>query len=71
MPADAAKRLISSFLRTWFEYNPDAHVRSGYDEAAIKKDVAPAQIEGLGEAPHDKTDPPGSPSPRSGPPPGT
>jgi hypothetical protein len=35
MPADAAKGVISNFLRAWFEFNPDAHVRSAYDEFVI------------------------------------
>lgn len=32
MPATVAKGVIGNFLRAWFEYNPDAHVRSAYDE---------------------------------------
>jgi hypothetical protein len=32
MPAAVAKGVIENFLRAWFEYNPDAHVRSAYDE---------------------------------------
>lgn len=49
MPADAAKGVISNFLRAWFEFNPDAHVRSAYDEFVITKDRAEAKVEGLGD----------------------
>jgi hypothetical protein len=57
MPADAAKGVISNFLRAWFEFNPDAHVRSAYDEFVIVKDKAEAKVEGLGDVPVDKADP--------------
>ena len=57
IPADIAKNVISTFLRTWFEFNPDAHVRSAYDEFIIRKSVVPAEIEGLGAVPTDKSDP--------------
>ena len=36
MPAANAKQIIEGFLKTQFEYNPDAHVRSAYDEFVIK-----------------------------------
>lgn len=57
MPADAAKRVIGGFLRNWFEYNPDAHVRSAYDEFVIRKATSEASVEGLGEVPFDTSDP--------------
>lgn len=48
MPADAAKEVVSNFLRAWFEFNPDAHVRSAYDEVVIARDKAEVEVEGLG-----------------------
>lgn len=58
MPAKVAKGIISNFLRTWFEFNPDAHVRSAYDEFVIKKTTTPVAVEGLcGEALVDSADP--------------
>jgi hypothetical protein len=32
VPAPVAKEIIGQFLRTWFEFDPDAHVRKAYDE---------------------------------------
>ena len=57
MPADSAKKVISNFLRAWFEFNPDAHVRSAYDEFVITKDKATAPVEGLGDVAVDAADP--------------
>jgi len=57
MPADAAKSVVSAFLRAGFEYNPDAHVRSAYDEFVIKQTTAETAVEGLGTALVDTADP--------------
>jgi hypothetical protein len=57
MPAGAAKGVIMDFLRAWFEFNPDAHVRSAYDEFIIAKDKATAPVEGLGAVAVDGADP--------------
>jgi hypothetical protein len=35
MPAANAKGLIESFLRSWFEFDPSVHVRSGHDAKTI------------------------------------
>ena len=32
MPGDIAKKIIEKFLKSYFEFNPDAHVRKAYDE---------------------------------------
>jgi outer membrane biosynthesis protein TonB len=55
MPAQAAKEVVQAFLRAWFEYNPDAHVRSAYDEFVIETERV--EVEGLGAVPADKGDP--------------
>ena len=39
MPKKAAKKIVTNFLRSWFEFNPDAHVRSAHDEFRIKRNV--------------------------------
>lgn len=57
MPPDAAKKIITGFLRNWFEYNPDAHVRSAHDEFIIGKDTAEVEVPGLGMVPGDVGDP--------------
>ena len=57
MPANVAKEVISDFLRAQFEYNPDAHVRSVYDELVINKTTAEIEVEGLGKVPTDTADP--------------
>jgi hypothetical protein len=49
MPKDAARKLTESFLREWFEFNPDAHVRSAHDEL-ISKSATQEYVPGL-EAP--------------------
>lgn len=36
VPKAVAKEAIGQFLRTWFEYNPDAHVRSAHDEVRTR-----------------------------------
>lgn len=36
MPANAAKEIIGSFLRNWLEFDPNVHVRSGYDAKAVE-----------------------------------
>ncbi|GFR88153.1 protein B602L [Elysia marginata] len=57
MPASVAKKIISNFLCAWFEFNPDAHVRSAYDEFVVARDTAEDWVEGLGHVPADKADP--------------
>ena len=54
LPVAAARGLVANFLRTWFEYNPDAHVRSAYDEF-----ITPSKslVEGLGPVLTDAADP--------------
>jgi hypothetical protein len=42
MPKDCAKNIINNFLRNWFEYNPDAHVRSAHDEFVSDKTRVPS-----------------------------
>lgn len=61
VPVEVAKRLVGAFLRGLFEYNPDAHVRSAYDEFVVAPVVAPAAGPGdaaaLGPLPTDRADP--------------
>lgn len=58
IPEAPAKAIISNFLRAWFEFNPDAHVRKAHDEFIIRKATAPAEVEGLpGKHPVDAADP--------------
>jgi hypothetical protein len=57
MPAEVAKEIIDDFLREWFEYNPDAHVRSAYDEFVIRRSLGEEKVEGLGTVKVDKSDP--------------
>ena len=57
MPASAAQKVVSSFLREMFEYNPDAHVRSAYDEFVSARDSTEVEIAGLGKVLADKVDP--------------
>lgn len=43
VPQTLAQGIIRDFLRNYFEYDPDAHVRSAYDEVAVqvkRRDVA-------------------------------
>jgi hypothetical protein len=56
IPAAPAKKIIENFLRAWFEYNPDAHVRSAYDQLRTDQRVL-AHVEGLGEVVADAGDP--------------
>jgi len=56
-PEKVAKKIISNFLRTWFEYNPDAHVRSAYDEFVVQQDTDKFEVPGLGEVKIDRSDP--------------
>lgn len=58
MPAKLAKGVITNFLRTWFEFNPDAHVRSALDEVVLQKSKGTVEIPGFeGRFPVDKDDP--------------
>jgi hypothetical protein len=57
MPAEAAKGLVAGFLRSLFEFNPDAHVRSAHDAFVLGRAVRPKLVPGLGEVPHDEADP--------------
>lgn len=42
VPEDVAKGLIGEFLRNWFEFNPNAHVRGAHDEVALTTEKDPA-----------------------------
>lgn len=57
MPPSEAKKIITSFLRNWFEYNPDAHVRSAHDEFVIEKATGEVDVPGLGKVRGDEADP--------------
>lgn len=57
MPAKRAKKIITDFLKAWFEFNPDAHVRSAHDEFVIKRATETTEVEGLGEVKVDSGDP--------------
>lgn len=57
MPPAVAKGLVNKFLRAWFEFNPDAHVRKAYDEFVIAGDLAKTEVDGLGEVLADSKDP--------------
>lgn len=57
IPAGPAKAIISDFLRAWFEYNPDAHVRSAHDEFVIARAAGTAEVPGLGPVRVDEADP--------------
>lgn len=57
MPEPVAKGIISDFLSAWFEFNPDAHVRSAYDEFVVERDLGRSPVPGLGELPVDRADP--------------
>ena len=48
MPAAAAKKIIGGFLRAWFEFNPDAHVRSAYDKVDSKLPRGKVAVPGSG-----------------------
>ena len=57
MPVEAAKGLVLAFLRSLFEYDPDAHVRSAHDAFVLEKAEGLRTVPGLGEVPHDEADP--------------
>ncbi len=57
MPPEAAKGLVAGFLRSLFEFNPDAHVRSAHDAFVVERSTTPKLVPGLGEVPHDEADP--------------
>ena len=44
MPPAAAKAVIDNFLRAWFEFDPNAHVRSGHNAAALAASVAALRV---------------------------
>jgi hypothetical protein len=50
IPAPVAKEIIGQFLRTWFEYDPDAHVRGADDEVELTtrpvSEMLPAEMTG-------------------------
>ena len=47
MPADAAKRIVSGFLANWFAFDPNTHVRSGHNAAAVAAALAAARPGGV------------------------
>lgn len=47
VPQKVAKHIIKTFLKNFFEFDPDAHVRKAYDEAVI--DVARRNVAGFSE----------------------
>lgn len=57
MPAEAARLLVKAFLRSIFEYDPDAHVRSAHDEFVLAPAVTQRDVPGLGAVPLDEADP--------------
>ena len=57
MPAEAARLLVKAFLRSIFEYDPDAHVRSAHDEFVLAPAVTQHDVPGLGAVPLDEADP--------------
>ena len=44
MPAAAAREVIGGFLRSWFEFDPSVHVRSGHDAAGLAAAVVAARV---------------------------
>ena len=56
MPAAVAREVIGGFLRSWLEFDPSVHVRSGHDAAGLAAAVATARV-GLGDVPVDTKDP--------------
>jgi len=53
IPAAAAKEIIGQFLRTWFEYDPDAHVRGAEDEARLTTRPVSEMLPGAKDAAKD------------------
>lgn len=46
IPATNAKEIIGSFLRNWFEFDPNVHVRSGHDAKTISLAVKNIVVNG-------------------------
>jgi hypothetical protein len=43
-PAENAKEVIHNFLKTWFDFDPSVHVRSGHDAATMEKFVSEIKV---------------------------
>ena len=56
MPADLSKRIITAFLRNWFEFDPSVHVRNAVDAKKLAAAVEKIPI-GDREVPVDAKDP--------------
>jgi len=56
MPADLAKKIITEFIKNWFEFDPNLHVRSGLDAKKMAAAIESQQI-GLSSVPVDTKDP--------------